>query len=81
VEPVGSKPPKGENSRRMRFYRRNFLRMYPNAGEQAKQAVAVQAAKYMRWRKFRQGAVGVAAAAAALVVLWLWAHLVIWGRG
>jgi len=67
----------GENKRRMRFYRRNFKRMYPQAGAEAAAKVdeevqrrRVQFERDARRRRLVQWS--VAAAAVAGAVGWWW---------
>lgn len=51
---------------RMRFYRRNFKRMYPEAGERA----VAQLRSEMRRRRFVQYTAAAAAVAAAAAAWW-----------
>jgi len=55
---------------RMRFYRRNFKRMFPDAGERARRQLQAQ----LRWRTWARVA---AAGALVLAVLGLWWRLVL----
>ena len=50
----------------MRFYRRNFKRMFPDAGEQAR----AQLVRHLRWRTWARIAIAGAALAAAGVAWW-----------
>jgi hypothetical protein len=67
---MGRQAPKGESRHRMRFYRRNFKRMYPKAGDEALAAVKLQAARLVRWKIWTRAAIviGLVSGSAA----WWW---------
>lgn len=55
----------------MRFYRRNFRRMYPEAGKQTAAAAAAQLRAHFRRSRVVQWVVGLSVAATA-AGLWVW---------